>query len=255
MIYVESSFFTQERWLISSLGRYFLSEEQQLVKQMLENIFGEIFIQIGSWGRSSGFLQNARTQHAAVLDWRFDSATTLICNTKTIPIQSGSVDVVFLPHTLELVPSPHALLREVDRIVRPDGHIIILGFKRISFWGLRHFFSAEGYPIRNQRLISESRLRDWLKLLSFETHKKEYYGCTFPIEKYSRVNFLSKKALLMQWVPFLNGGFVIHAQKQVFPMTSIRQKLTTKHLRVVGGLAEPTNRVLSDTRYKLDAAK
>ena len=78
MIYVESSFFTQERWLISSLGRYFLSEEQQLVKQMLENIFGEIFIQIGSWGRSSGFLQNARTQHAAVLDWRFDSATTLI---------------------------------------------------------------------------------------------------------------------------------------------------------------------------------
>ena len=85
-----------------------------------------------------------------------------------------------LPHTLELARDPHQTLREVERVLVPEGRVVIVGFNPASLWGLRQRArppaarrwacgrrSALFLPARGE-FIGYRRLRDWLRLLSFE---------------------------------------------------------------------------------------
>ena len=240
---------TLDGWLSTPLGRRCLVEEQRLVKDALERVFGEQFLQVGLWGRQNTFLRYARTQRATFADWRPDSGAQLLCDPHALAITTDSVDVVLLPHTLELAPSPHALLREIDRVVRADGQVLILSFKSSGLWGLRHLLAADGYPPGHKRLIFEARLRDWLQLLSFEIDNRRRYCHTLPLEKVQRFGSFPKEEWAGRWLPLLSGGVFISAQKRVHPMTSVRPRWRSSRLKVVGGLAEPTTRSSNHCEY------
>ena len=233
---------TLDDWLSTPLGRRCVAAEQRLVRRVLERVFGEQFLQIGLWGRPNAFLRYARTQHAALIDWRPETGAQLLCDSHALAIATDSVDAVLLPHTLELAPSPHALLREVDRVLRADGQILVLSFKSSGLWGLRHLLSADGYPPGHQRLILETRLRDWLQLLGFEIDGRKRYCHTLPLEKIRRFGTFPREEWAGRWVPALSGGFLLSAQKRVHPMTPMRPRWRSGRLKVVGGLVEPTTR-------------
>ena len=84
-------------------------------------------------------------------------------------------DAVLLAHSLETHENPHGLLREVDRILRPDGQLIVLGFNPRGIWGLRRLIARGGFPPGARHLISDHRLTDWLRLLNFRVHDTGYY--------------------------------------------------------------------------------
>jgi SAM-dependent methyltransferase len=213
----------------------------------LERVFGEQLLQIGRWGRPDAFLRYARTQRAALLDWRTGVEADVVSDTSALAVAGDSVDAVLLPHTLELTPSPHALLREVDRILRADGHLVVLSFKPSGLWGVRHLVSAQGYPPGQRRLILESRLRDWLELLSFDIGMRIRYCHTLPFERIRRLGTFPREDWAGRWLPALSGGYLLSAQKRVHPLTPIRPTWSTQRLKVVGGLVEPTTRT-SQTR-------
>jgi SAM-dependent methyltransferase len=241
---------TLEGWLSTPLGRSCIAAEQRLVRRVLEHVFGEQFLQIGLWGSQNTFLRYTRTQRATLIDWRPGTGAQLRCDPHAIAIATDSVDAVLLPHTLELAPSPHALLREVDRVLRADGHIVVLSFKSSGFWGLRHLLCADGYPPGHQRLILETRLRDWLQLLSFEIDEHKRYCHTLPFEKISRFGSFPKEEWASRWLPALGGGFLLRAQKRIHPMTPLKPKWHSQRLKVVGGLVEPTTRSQYRRRYE-----
>jgi len=228
-------------WLATPLGRRCLANEQRLIRQALERVFGEQFLQIGSWGAKHSFLRYARTQRRALIDWRPNKSADLICDPEQLAIASDSVDAVLLPHTLERTPSPHALLREVDRVLRADGHLIVLSFATGGLWGLRHLVSPHGYPRGRERMIREGRLRDWLELLSFEVGAATRYCHTVPFEEMKHGSLLRREEFAQRWMPFLSGGYLLRAQKRVHPLTPIRLWKRPR-LHVVGGLVEPTTR-------------
>ncbi len=59
-------------------------------------------------------------------------------------------------------------LREVERVLRPEGSLIISGFNPFSLWGMhRALGRKQGYPWSG-RFIALPRLKDWLALLGFE---------------------------------------------------------------------------------------
>ena len=241
---------TQEGWLSTPLGRRCIAAEQRLVRRALERVFGEQFLQIGLWGSQNTFLRYTRTQRATLIDWRPGTGAQLRCDPHALAIATDSVDAVLLPHTLELAPSPHALLREVDRVLRADGHIVVLSFKSSGLWGLRHLLCADGYPPGHQRLILETRLRDWLQLLSFEIDDRKRYCHTLPLEKISRFGRFPKEEWASRWLPVLGGGFLLRAQKRIHPMTPLKPKWHSQRLKVVGGLVEPTTRSQHRRRYE-----
>lgn len=230
------------QWLATPLGRRCLANEQRLMRHALERVFGEQFLQVGSWGVRDSFLRYARTQRRALVDWRPGVAADFISDPERLAVASDSVDAVLLPHTLERTASPHALLREVDRVLRPDGHLIVLSFASAGFWGLRHLLSARGYPEGRERVVREGRLRDWLELLSFDVPAATRYCHTLPLEGVKQLRLLPREEWAQRWLPFFSGGYLLHAQKRVQPLTPIRLWRRQPRLRVVGGLVEPTAR-------------
>ena len=53
-----------------------------------------------------------------------------------LPFASDALDVVLLPHTLERVAEPEQVLREAERVLRGEGHVLVLGFHPWGPWGL-----------------------------------------------------------------------------------------------------------------------
>ena len=236
-------------WFETPLGRRCLASEQGLVRRTLETVFGEQLLQIGAWGPSDSFLRFARTQRRALIDWRDDTDADLITDPGRLAIASDSVDAVLLPHTLELTDSPHALLREVDRVLRADGHLVTLSFKPGGLWGLRHALSPRGYPTGQRRMIGERRLRDWLELLHYDVGRRQRYCHGLPIERLRRFGRLPQDSSLGHWLPVLSAGFLLKARKCVHPLTPIRPVWPKPRLKAVGSLVEPSART-SESRLR-----
>jgi len=84
---------------------------------------------------------------------------------------------------LEFAAEPHAVLREVDRVMMPEGRLVILGFNPWSLWGLRSSLgpSRDVCPW-NGRFMSLLRVKDWLALLGFEVSAGRLVAYAPPIE-------------------------------------------------------------------------
>lgn len=151
--------------------------------------------------------------------------TQVLTGYEELPFATQSLDLVVLPHTLEFVEDPHQLLREVERVLIPEGQVVISGFNPISLWGLRQrlgrgwcapFLPQEG------RFISLPRLKDWLKLLSFEV-ERGWFGCYRPpcrTEAWlTRTAFMEKAG--DRWWGYAGATYMLVAVKRVRAMRLI----------------------------------
>jgi SAM-dependent methyltransferase len=229
-------------WLATPLGRRCLSNEQRLVRRTLDCVFGEQLLQIGTWGSQDQFLRYARTQRAALID-REAAKPHVVSSLDRLPIASDCIDAIVLPHTLERSRTPHAVLREAARVLRPEGCLLALGFSPTGFWGLRHLLAREGYPPGSRHLIPERRLRDWLQLLSFEVDPATAYCHTLPFDSVAQFGRLPRERWAKRWLPMIAGGYLLVAKKRAVNLTPIRPSWQRPRLRAVGGLVEPTTRV------------
>jgi|HigsolmetaAR205D_1030408.scaffolds.fasta_scaffold00039_7 SAM-dependent methyltransferase len=232
-------------WLRSPLGRRVYALERKLASEALAQVFGWQLLQIGVWGDDDGLIADARTQRRSVLAWHGDRLggqhSLIRSRTDALAIASDSVDAVVLPHTLEYEPDPHALLREVERILSAEGHLIVFGFRPLSSWALRHVFARDGFPPGLERMIGEGRLKDWLKLLGFEICDAQRYLFTLPWGSSARSSHFVERSGRRLW-PLFAGGYVLKARKRVYAVTPIRPVWRRLRPKVVGSLIEPTTR-------------
>ena len=167
-------------WLESRLGRALLRQEARIVEEALDGVFGESCLQLGLWGEPRGFLRFTRTQRCSLVATAAAEGVAAIGDMHRLPVASDSIDAVLLPHTLDFTDRPHAVLREVDRVLRRDGRVIILGFKPGGVWGLRRLLTGSGVPPGVDQLISERRMKDWLKLLDMRIDASQRYFFRWP---------------------------------------------------------------------------
>lgn len=247
-------------WLETLAGRRLLSEEVRELRRVLDGVFGDQLVQIGTWGGAGRFRRLARTRRTAVFAPLALQGVDVVSMTDSLAIVSESVDAVLLPHTLDLVEDPHALLREVGRILRADGQLVILGFNPWSWWGCRHLLSGRRFPPGSRRMISRRRLHDWLRLLDFQMQHSVFYHLFLPallrrrtrprrppvsMEQTGRHGGRrTPREPLLRRVPVFAGCYVLVARKQTFLVTPIRMTWR-RSAPVVGRLVNPTMR--SDT--------
>ena len=156
---------TLQDWFQTPLGQYLLEKERSYLDDVTPDIFGFHALQLGL--PQVDLLRASRIVHRMRIA-SFDHPD-LFAKSDELPIATQSIDLVLMPHVLEFADEPHAVLREVDRVMMPEGRLIILGFNPWSLWGLRSAlgFSRDEYPW-NGRFLSLLRVKDWLALLGFE---------------------------------------------------------------------------------------
>ncbi|MFQ5609696.1 MAG: class I SAM-dependent methyltransferase, partial [Woeseiaceae bacterium] len=200
-------------------------------------------LQLGHWGDEHTFLRYSRTQRTALIaNETTASGPSAIGKPHRLPVASDSVDCVLLPHTLDYSDRPHAVLREVHRVLRSDGHLVLLGFRPGGLWGLRRLVPGAGMPPGADQLITDRRVRDWLKLLDMRIHTNLKYFFRWPLPGLKRDTSTTWEERGRRYWPELSACYMLTAQKRISTLTPVRPVWRNKP-KVVGGLAEPTTRV------------
>lgn len=225
-------------WFDSRRGMALLGLESALVAETVEDCFGWQMLQVGDWGSGRALLRGARTRSQAIAATCAGTGVDVVSRLTQLPVASDSVDSVLLPHTLEFESDPYAVLREADRILAGDGKLVILSFAPWSLWGLRAATTRAGFPPGLRRLISERRLRDWLRLLGYDVGDTRRYLHEVP---WGEPNPVGARIRRSWWYPLPGGAFVLKARKRLHSLTPLRPRLRDRRSPVLGGLTEPSS--------------
>jgi SAM-dependent methyltransferase len=201
-------------WFETAQGRYVLAWEQAQFDSAVDDVFGYYAVQVGLPGLD--FLRENRIPlHTTV---GLEPGTSVRAEPWNLPFASQSIDLVVLPHVLEFSPHPHQILREAERVLMPEGSIVISGFNPLSLWGARRALGMRDYPWCG-RFIGLLRLRDWLHLLGFELNGGRF-GCYAP--PFNRSKWLERAKFMEKagdrWWPIAGGLYVVRAVKHTVGM-------------------------------------
>jgi SAM-dependent methyltransferase len=225
-------------WLRTPAGRYLLAWEQEHLDRAVVDLFGFHALQLGlpeldalranrmphRWVCGDGVARTALPDEELAVK---PAAIAVHAEFDALPFDSNSLDLVVLPHALELARDPHEALREVDRVLRPEGRVVIVGFNPASLWGLRQRIGRMrrglGFGRRralflpkNGEFIGYRRMRDWLRLLSFQVEAGRF-GCYRPPVTSDRwlARFDWAERWGDRWWPVFGAVYALTAVKRV----------------------------------------
>jgi SAM-dependent methyltransferase len=203
-------------WFSTPQGSYVLDWEIAQFDSAVDDVFGFRAVQIGL--PEVDFLRQNRIQFRFSL--ALEPGAALAADPLQLPLASQSVDLLALPHVLEFHEHPHDVLREAERVLMPEGQVVISGFNTASLWRARQLFTPRhaGSPW-DARFLGLLRLRDWLRVLGFELNGGAF-GCYAPPFRQrlwlDRFAFMEKAGA--RWWPVAGGVYIIRAIKRVAGM-------------------------------------
>lgn len=231
-------------WFADALGTTLLEQEQAALDAILQNLFGYYLLQLG-WVAPRDILAESRIRMRIVMDVDPPQGMDYphaLAMPEMVPVGTDCLDVVVLQHTLEFAKDPHEVLREVDRMLIPEGHVVIVAFNPWSFlggWRLVRRRSRR-FPWCG-RFLSLTRVKDWMGLLGFDTVQVVPLFFRPPLRHEGvmrRLRFMEK--LGARGWPLLAGVNIIIAQKRVATLTPIKLRRWRLQGRLVVNVAKPT---------------
>jgi SAM-dependent methyltransferase len=213
-------------------------------------LFGTVAVQLGRIGRLD-MLDTSVAPTRVVLDILAEAGgegLPVRGLPEQLPFLAGSVDVVLLPHTLDFASDPHHVLREVERVLAPEGHAVVLGFNPLSLWGIRRLFARRRRAVPwSGHFFRLARIKDWLALLNFECVQGRmlYYRPPLAHEGVmDRLHFLDKMG--DRWWPLAAAVYLLVAKKRMFGVTPLPLEWKTTGLAGRGlAAARPSTRGLA----------
>jgi len=220
--------FTKQRqpksWKLLPNGEVILEQINQVVAQWCPKFFGYHLLKIGALSCEVN-CEESPIKHQISLSDEGDSSS-VIADIDDLPFLEHSIDVCVLSHSLEFTGDPHHVVREANRVLIPNGYLVISGFNPFSLAGLNRFI-----PYRRQKLpwkerfFSSMRVKDWLQLMGYEIMADEHFLHS------SLEGNIAKGKLSKYWdrfakafLPHLGSVYVIVAKKRVLPLTPIKPK-------------------------------
>ncbi|WP_319379851.1 methyltransferase domain-containing protein [Thiomicrorhabdus sp.] len=169
-----------KQWYQSGAGRFFYDQERLLLDSALGNLFGYFLVQLGCIS-TENIMQNSRVNCKVLVDAELDERMQaqpglqfVQADLDFLPIGREVADLILLPHTLEFAADPHFLLRQVDSMLIPEGHIVITGFNPLGCAVMRHRWFRGEKLFRQARLDSLRKLKEWLSVLGYDVVAYDY---------------------------------------------------------------------------------
>jgi SAM-dependent methyltransferase len=235
------------QWFNTALGREVLRFECEKAGAVLSNLFGYHIVQLGNMVDEK-LLDNSLISCKVVMHMDNgigeNQQSGFISAADSLAIAADCIDVILMPHILEFTDNPHKLLREVERVLIDDGHVVMIGFNPWSLWGVAGMFLAwRKIPPWSGHFYSIFRIRDWLSLLDFEIIGIERFFFRPPLQG----NKIMRRLLFMEilgkycW-SCLGGVYIITAKKRIFPLNPIKLNWREKSRMMASSLAKPSTR-------------
>ena len=203
---------TLNDWLSTPQGVYLLKCEQALFDHGVADIFGFNALQLNlaeyDLLRANRMPLRLVAGNEAGVQVRLDMSE--------FPFGEGSLDLLLLPHVLEFHDHPHQVLREVARMLRPGGSVIISGFNPRSLWGIWRVLSSRTHCPWRGNFIALSKLKDWLALLGFEVVTGRFTCYAPPLIKKRWLSYFNFMELAGdRWWAAWGGVYFLQAIKHV----------------------------------------
>ena len=214
-------------WYKTFSGQSTLESLDGLCQDILSEIFGYYAVELGFLSGRCDLLQSSRI--AASFSLVNQSFTGFVNNTQTsvistieqLPLATDNVDLVIASHVLELSKDPHQVLREIDRVLVPEGDCVLVGFNPYNFSRIgSHIRHSMNRKKHDYKMRSIPRVRDWFSLLGFEVVDVHYVGMRPALKNkrlYEAMGFLDN---LGSYAGAVFGNiYVLHAKKRVVAMS------------------------------------
>ena len=168
----------------------------------------------------SGFDQEHEHEHEqSVQHWPEGKKNLVMSSAEDqMPIENCSVDRVLLVHHLEYCDNLQPSLREIWRILKANGRLLVIVPNRTGVWS-----RADWSPFGHGRVFSNAQLSTYLQdsLLSPESHRGALFVPPMPDSP-----ILMRSANLIEKMggsilPFVAGVHIIEASKQIYASADI----------------------------------
>lgn len=221
-------------WFDSPLGRALLRTETELLIHGVRRCHGDTMLWLGPVVLPNVELDRCMVRHRVYGSmsgqvWPADggsSAVTYSGCIEALPFAPASMDAVVLHHALDCCRDPRMAMREVCKVLRPGGRLLVCGFNPFSLWGVRRLAARlHGNPFGRFRFVSPLRLVDWLAVLGIEADEGIQYSMFRPpftfgsFERRSLVRV--RDALRRARLPF-GGIYFLMGRKTTAGVTPLR---------------------------------
>ncbi|NQZ32327.1 MAG: class I SAM-dependent methyltransferase [Oceanospirillaceae bacterium] len=215
-----------QQWFDSELGGELLDAQKRAINRLLPNLFGYHLVEVAI-NPNMALCDQSLIGHKVIISEQHQLGLcdrSVLCLATELPFEQNSVDVVLLHHSLDFTENPHQVLREAIRVLRPGGHLLVVGFNPSSWWGLQRVCKRKACtPWSQGQFISQSRLADWMSLLGLTQLRliTDYYLPPIKSRKW-RARFEKFQAYGRRSLP-KNGAFTVTlARKDVEGMTPVK---------------------------------
>lgn len=230
-----------ESWYARDNGQYLFEATRAAMQDQLDTSFGYHILQLGISG-AHPLCQGSPINHRLYCAGRWSQGVGLLAEPEELPLESDSIDAIIVHHCLEFAANPHQVLREIQRVLTPQGQLLVVGFNPYSLLGcktrlrglMRDPLWSRHHP------ISEHRLTDWLHLLGCEVlDSLRLY--TLPPVGSGRLRQLTMRgdAWTVRHNLPVGGLYILHATKQVVGLHRPRRFLPSRRGSLIGLVPKP----------------
>jgi SAM-dependent methyltransferase len=167
-------------WYQTPRGKLLQTLEAEYLRRTITVSCQQTVLQIGGLGWENGFVDCSLYKYYTILDAKnlgCAGARKIQARAYCLPLAGDSVDMVIVPHLLEFDSYRFQTMREIERVLKPEGTVLIVNFNPWSVW-VRYQFLWEIRMADSLRghFIGHARVLDWLRLLNFEvTQSTAFY--------------------------------------------------------------------------------
>ena len=204
------------------LGEALKQITEQRLAEVTNRMFGYHIVKIGDLSSQLELL-NCPIKHRISQSDSTLIGPGLLGESKALPFSENSIDAFILAHELDFTQDPHQVLREIDRCIVPNGHVVICGFNPFSLMGIVKWLPFKRSSLlHDARMFSRGRVKDWLSLLGYQiveerrfVHASLFFeGKLNPESRWSR--FAEK------YLSFFASMYLLVGKKREIPLSLIK---------------------------------
>ena len=208
-------------WYQTPRGKLLKELEADYIQKSITVSCQQTILQVGGLGWENEFIDCTLYKNYTIIDVKglgCNEARKIQAKAHSLPLQSDSIDMIIIPHLLEFDTHRFQTMREIERVLKPEGLLLMLNFNPWSIWvRYQYLWDKKMADSWGGHFISRSRVLDWLKLLNFEVTVSSEFNLDSVSSKYGK--FIAHGRL------FFSTAYAVKAIKRrynIIPLTPVK---------------------------------